>query len=344
MKAEAAFPPRKYQSSAWLDVKALALMVPEAKVRRALPTSASLELERVPDCLRGERPMLIELWRVHDGRVEALGIDAHSWARLGGAGAGTALGGVVGGALGIGIGTIAGAAAGALAGVSRGGALGLPLGAGCGAAGGLSSGFGRATTAGAVLGAAMGAELASRLSISASRVWGTYYEILVTVPGVRTRSGLRGSFVVGMFTNSHVARWGDRILGFGFSKRRATIEEGRGRYEARSLGGDLLLDAAVSRTEPLRSFRLRPEMTSLRSCLAAPLVTARKGRLAVTAMDRAFDESHGSGLEGVVRVNWPVVPAALAGEYSVAPVGAGRPWGAFQAHRLPVRLTYPVSL
>jgi hypothetical protein len=341
---ERTFPPRKYQSAAWLDVKALALLVPEAKLRRALPASAGLELETLVECPRGQRPLLIELWQVRDGRVEALGIDAHGWARLSGAGAGTLMGGAIGGVVGLGIGTVAGAAAGALAGASRGGVFGLPLGAGCGAAGGISSGLPRAMAAGADLGAALGAEFASRLSVSASRRWGTYNEILVTVPGVRTRSGLSGSFVWGMFTDSRVSRWGDRVLGFGFSKRLAAVAEDRTRYEARSLAGDVLLDAALTPTERPSSFRAQPAMASLRGSLSAPLVTSRKGRLAVAALDRAFDESRGGGLDGVVRVNWPLVPASLSGEHPVTPVGAGRPWGAFQAQRLPVRLTYPVSL
>jgi hypothetical protein len=147
-----------------------------------------------------------------------------------------------------------------------------------------------------------------------------------------------------MFTDSRVARWGDRLLGFGFSKRLAAVAEDRARYEARSLQGDVLLDAALAPTERPRSFRGQPALGSLRGCLSAPLVTSRKGRLAVAALDRAFDDSRGGGLEGVVRVNWPLVPAALAGEHPVTPVGPDRPWGAFQAERLPVRLTYPVSL
>jgi hypothetical protein len=91
---------------------------------------------------------------------------------------------------------------------------------------------------------------------------GTYFETMTWIPGVTLRGGQEPySFVVGMFTDSAVARWADVAFGYGYRKQPA-------RFDVQSL-----------------------EAFAVRATNGAPLIEfsgARgKGRIAVDVLERA---------------------------------------------------------
>lgn len=327
-------------SAAWLDALVCPIRVARAPLAAALAPIAGLSLEPA----RGARTQLvvIEIWRVREGRVEAAGLDAHDWSQLAGSAAGLAAGGTAGGGVGAAFGGLVGAAGGGVLGLALGPA-GVLFGALAGSVAGLSAGAALGAAGAAAYGAGLGGAVSRRVSETGSRLLGSYGEVLVTTRcRLATPEGPRPvAYVLGMYTDSRLSRWGEAALGFGFGKRAAQVKIDGAAVQIRA-SGTARLEVALRRAPapaplPARS----PAAERLRAMAALPLAGRRGKRLVLSRLERHFDARE-------VRI-WPAaaelevgagfVPGVAAGRHVLIPGRAAR--GAFAVTDLPVHLSYP---
>ena len=337
-----------YNSGGWLDATTIVLNVPRGPLEQRL-RALGLSLLPHPDAPAGMHPLLIDLWRVHRGRLELGELDQHQAAARAGTVAGTAWGIPLGGLLGAGLGGLAGAvSAGQKAGETR-DPLGQWWATMLGWANGAAAGWSRgAAETAAGLGRA-GGEMATSFSRAASTTIGTYNEVLVGIPNVlgRDRGCEPHLFVLGMYANSPVAIFGDRGLGTGYGKRLAQIRHsGFAGYEVRAPVG-ACLSAQFSAAPPTcwNSVAATPGLTDLRSWFAQPLLghDGRRG-LARSHLDRALEApgvrcAVGEGQLTIGRNFMPGVPAgthALPGQDG--PIDRG---GILHVSQMLTRVTYP---
>jgi hypothetical protein len=283
-------------STARLDAAVLPLLVDAKRLASAIGKNGRLRLRRIPGIPAGRHPIVVEIWRVTNGRLELGGIDTHTWSARAGRALGDALS------------------------VSRRSALGRTLGA-----------------------------MAEKVSALGSKTLGSFNEILVTVPNVVVGGDQRriASWVLGMYTDSPLSMWGDRLTGFGFGKRLGIIKRSAlGGCEVRSLDGRRLMIATLQPRGARRHGSTRPG-AAVRRWMTRPLV----GQLTPLALARSHFRRLFDGPD--VRVQ------AVAGELFVAegflegfdPVrltieasSAGRPYGGFTAECLDVKLSFPIRL
>lgn len=182
------------------------------------------------------------------------------------------------------------------------------------------------------------------LSRSASRILGTYDEVLAFIPHVHSAdaTGRDHNFVPGMLSNGAMSIWGDRILGCGYQKRMAVIErEGLDRYAAHAIGRQASLSFDLIGAQPWLETAPSTEWLELSR---APLLGIRSdGRIARSFLDRSFDsaEPRVRSVTARLRAAGRVVPGLPDGDYAVSPLSTTCPLGAFQVKALDVRLTYP---
>jgi hypothetical protein len=332
-------------SRAWLDALICPMWVDTEKLRAVLPKGHNLSPTTQPGSVRGKHPIILEIWRVRDGHLEVGGIDSHGWSELSGATTGLGVGGGVGTLVGAGVGGLAGAAGGGLLGLWM-GPFGWLLGATAGATAGAATGATLTGTAGALVGARWGAGAARRVSEAGSRMAGSYNEIMVTVPckHVTPRGENEVAFVLAMYTDSALSRWGERILGFGYHKKPARVTQ---------VAADTL-EVSTRASEPLLKIKVHDLLQSADSkqpaarpslpWLALPLLgLAPSGRAVISFLERSF--SHDSVRLAAASVRVETTAAFLTGFGAsgtrIAPLTTDNPWGAFVATGLPVKLTYP---
>jgi len=201
---------------------------------------------------------------------------------------------------------------------------------------------------GSTLGRTLGA-MGEKVSALGSKTLGSFNEVLVTVPNVVVggdRSRLV-SWVLGMYTDSPVSMWGDRLTGFGFGKRLGIIKRSaRGDCEVRSLDGERLMIAALQPRGARRHGRTRAAAV-VRRWMTRPLV----GRPAPTVLARSHFRRLFAGpdvrIQGVAGELF-VAKGFLEGldpvRLAIEPSGAGRPYGGFTAECLDVKLSFPIRL
>lgn len=335
-------------SGALIDALVCPIRVDRARLAASLPPVGGLSLGPAPGSVGRSHPVLIEVWRVRDGRVEAAGLDLHGWSNLAGGAAGLAVGGASGAAVGATFGGVAGAAGGGVMGLPFGPA-GLLFGALAGGAAGLWTGAAFGAAGAATYGAGLLGAASRRLSETGSRLLGTYGEILVTTPCVlETAHGpLQVAFVLAMYTDSRISRWGEAALGFAFGKRPARMLLDSGHLEAQTATGARLLRISLQarrRRQPLLG--TGPAAARVRAAAAMPLLGQRSGRVVLSRLERDLDD-------GAVRL-WPAlgsievgggcVPGVAAGFHTLAALAARSSRGAFVITDLPVHLTYPQPL
>jgi hypothetical protein len=323
------------------------VLVDTGNLAALLPKVQALGLTPQPGVPRGLHPIIVEIWRVNDGRMEMAGLDAHDWSELVGATAGVGMGGGAGALIGGSLGALAGAAGGGMSGQAR-GPLAWWWGAAAGAAAGTASGASSAASVGAMFGARLVAGVARGLSQAGSRVAGSYNEVMVTVPCTRPRSTDPSAcaFVLGMYTDSALSRWGERLLGFGYRKRAArVIRQHSASIEVTTGRSDALLNVRVA-TAP------RPSATTashrlarhVLAALAQPLLgLAPSGRTAVSFLQRSFRDAS-VRLQPVavqLEASGRFLPGLDAMNVQIDALTPRRPWGAFLATGLPLVLTYP---
>ena len=329
-------------SRAWVDALVCPVLVDAERVRTALPAGAGLQLRRLTAVGAGRHPVIVEVWRVHDGALQTAGLDAHDWSELTATAAGLGVGGGSGAMTGAGVGSVAGAAGGGALGMLL-GPVGMAWGAAIGAAAGATTGAALGATAGAMWAARWAGGAARRASLAGSRVLGSYSEIIATIPCRRGADDV--SYVVGMYTDSLLSRVGERTLGFGYRKQPAHIsrdEEGNVSVEAHNgRGPGRLLQVTVSPREGNTTGQV------LVAALGHPLVGVRaRGRIAVSHLDRTFEAASVQISRAAVTLDAgpAFLDGLIAGRHRIAASGPRTPWGALAASGLPVHLSYPRSL
>jgi hypothetical protein len=337
-----------YNSHARIDSTTLVTWADAARLRAVLEP---LGLELLPAAFGAahEHPISIELWHVVCGELEALGVQQGAWFE-GMAAAGSALAASsAGAALGASVGAWGAASALGMWGMALG-----PVGAFWGACSGFAIGGAWGAAAGAssaaMGGGAVGAQLGQQWSEAASRVLGTYNEALICVPNVRLAhtSLAPARFVLGMYSDSAISIWGDRMLGCGYAKRLCAIvrDDFRG-YEVRER------DACLSgHFEPVAGadwHGVGPELDLHRALSDQPLLgSLGQGRFARTRLERAWNEGEPSVRVRAVHAQLAAAPQFALGlapsAVALAPLSGDVPWGAFQIRGLLVRLSDPEPL
>jgi hypothetical protein len=335
-------------SAAWIDALVCPIRVDRARLAASLPRIEGLSLAP----LRGQRarshPVVIEIWRVRDGRVEAAGVDVHGWSQLVGGAAGLAAGGASGGAVGATFGGLVGAAGGGVMGLPFGPA-GLLLGALAGSMAGLSTGAALGAAGAAAYGAGLASSASRRVSETGSRLLGTYGEVLVTTPCLLATAGgaLPVAFVLAMYTDSRVSRWGEAALGFGFGKRAARLQIDGARMEVQTAAGATLLRVSLRggrQPQPLSASA--PAAAKLRARAAMPLLGQRSGRAVLSGLERHFDDRAVRlwPASGRLEVAADFAPGMAASGHALERLGARSSRGTYAVTDLPVHLTYPRPL
>ncbi len=330
-------PPR--HSTAWIDAVVCPLRVPRDELAAVLPAGGDLTL--APGRPGRLHPVTVEVWRVRDGKLEAAGADAHRWSELAGRAAGFAAGGAVGAALGGALGSLTGAFGGGLAGLP-GGPAGIGLGSMAGGLAGWSAGAAFGAASAAATGAGVLGGAGRLMSERGSRLLGTYGEVLITTPCVlQTARGPRPvAYVLRMYTDSPLSRWGEVLFGFGFGKKPAQLVFERASIDVRTRGGRPLLairlGSRAARGGPAGQLAFQDDLT-------APLLGCQRGRRVLSRLERRFDLPS-------VRC-WPMTAQVHLGEGGVPGVGPGRHRvpaagpragaGAFVATGLRVHLSHP---
>ena len=318
------------------------LSIPRARLEpelvQALPSAT---LEPLAGSAPGQHPVLVELWQVRSGHLAPGGIDT----LMGSEQAGSVWGGVAGGLLGA---ATFSAYAGAIALLRppHAGSGGRPSWLTSGVNAAMNQAFG--ALLGALEGAKVGADVGSRTSHGAAQGiaqrWGTYQEILLAVPGVHLNGESAGrQLVLGMYTDSSLARWGERVLGYGFGKRPARISQpGETGFEALTPGGESLFRGRWSgRTE----FRALPEQPALvPRWWAQPLIGLRRGQPVLSHLERQWrsNVTEFREINGSLEVGATALPGLIAGRHAIdEATGEGAPPRAFQTRALRVRLSFP---
>jgi hypothetical protein len=345
-------------SVARVDALVCPVMVDTAFARALLPTTQHLSLALMPHVPAGRHLVIVEIWRVHDGRMEAAGIDAHGWSELAGAAAGFGMGGGAGAAVGAGLGSITGGTGGGMLGLWM-GPLGFCWGVVAGAAAGAATGAALAATAGSLYGAKWAGSAARKASQMGSHVMGSYNEILVTIPCVRrAHGGARNfSFVAGMYTDSTLSRVGEQMLSFGYGKQPAqivwhndgdqmviTVSAGRSARASTNTATAAFTAAVDGAHAQSGNETVRTDARATLNLLTRPLLgVTRSGRLEASSLDRLFDDGAARLMPAGVHLDArsTFVPALPRKALTITSVGSDNPWGAFWATGVPVRLSYP---
>lgn len=345
----------RYLSGARLDSTTFALMVDAAAVRAALADlDPRLSLARPAEVAAGKHPIVVDLFRVSEGRLEAGSIDQHRWTGGSGAMTGAWLGAGVGGMFGAGYGGLTGATMGGYVGRWLGPA-GWLAGAATGWMGGCMLGAMSGLAPGVVRGAMLGAKGAAGASQRWSDAVGSYEEVLIGVPDVVVRgdrieggaASPRHFFVLQMYTDSALARWGDRAFAFGYRKQMAQIQHDLFRSIRVEERQRVLLDCSFvnedqthwqSAAQTTRSRRL---LETLRQPL---LAVTEDGRLARSHLQRDLTASDVSTATGAVRVADGFAPAVTAQEIRLGDGPGKQPWGGFHTRKIMSRVSYPTHL
>jgi hypothetical protein len=340
----------RYLSGARLDSTTLPLWVENAALKRALAVNPRLALSPSTSGPRGRHPVIVDLFRVSQGRVEVGPTDQHRFSTIAGGSLGAWYGAGVGGAIGSVQGALAGSTMGGYvgdwlgpAGSLLGTAAGWMAGGAVGALAGLAPGLSK--------GARVGSVAAGQVSQRLSETLGTYDEILIGVPDVVVRGDgdRRYFFVLGMYTNSAIARWGDRTFAFGYRKQPATMVNKPFEMFRMNVSDRTVFSAEFTRVE---AGDWRPPGDSAEEGLLAmfkqPLLgITERGQLVRSRLDRTFDDP-------IVRIAAPVGAAVTVGAdfavglpggtYSPGGASVAQPWGVLHSRSVMSRVSFPTVL
>jgi len=314
----------------------------EAELSQAVP---DVSLERVLDAPPGLHPLLIDLWQVENGHLTPAG-----WDMLDGS---QALGSAVGAAAGVGVGAAAFA--------SYAGLLGFvqpPEGTSSQARSWWASGVAALSNQalGTLVGGFQGAQVGSSLAGQAARDmaargvrrFGSYREILVAIPSVRWGSEQNPrQLVLGMYTNSRLARWGEQVLGYGFGKRLAEIDiHSWSDVNAFTPDGSRLLRGRWTVPDEFFSYPRLPAFVP--PWLAQSLLGLRRGRPVASLLQRGWcpGQTELRQITGSLEIGPQLLPGIVAERYELdafvdgAPPRAARACG-FQTRALRLQLSFP---
>jgi hypothetical protein len=340
----------RYLSGARLDSTTLGLAVDAAELKKALAVHPRLALSPSLAGRSGKHPVVVDLFRVTEGRVEAGPTDQH--------GLSTMAGGTFGAWYGAGVGSAMGSVQGALAGSTMGSYVGDwlgPVGSLLGAASGLLAGGAFGALAGLGPGASKGARVGlvagGRASRRLSDTIGTYDEVLIGVPDVVVRGDgdRRYFFVLGMYTNSAIARWGDRTFAFGYRKQPATIVNEPFRSFRVSAGGRTVLSAEFAPVgeDDWRAIDV-PASSEMLALFAQPLLgITERGGLARSRLDRSFGDPAvrlATAGRASVTLGSGFATGIPEGRYAPRPLSPAQPWSVLHARSVMSRVSFPAAL
>lgn len=305
--------------AAHADARGLSMLTPISRAEAQALLPPGLELAAIDGVPADEHLLWVDFSEIKNGRSAVLGVDHREIS--GGAGA------AWGAALGVGFGLAAGTLS-----------LGLlsPV----------------TTYLGGKWGAKLGRAAGEAGSDAVARTFGTYEEVLVTIPNVRRAGGTeRYNFVLGMRLNSFWGRALEKVVGYGYNKVAGDcavrpFED----YAVRDARGRALFRARVAPggegeawTKPTEA----PAFEAFRKLTSQPFLGAvGDGRFAVSRLDRAHDgdsarvrrvrgEVSAAGADFV-----PGVPARA----SALPHGGASPAGAFVFDGVHERLSWPKAV
>ena len=203
---------------------------------------------------------------------------------------------------------------------------------------------------GVVRGAMLGAKGAAGASQRWSDAVGSYEEVLIGVPDVMVRGdrvGRRHFFVLQMYTDSALARWGDRAFAFGYRKQMAQIQHELFRSIRVEEKQQVLLEGEFVNEEQTR-WKPAAQITRaprLLATLRQPLLAVTEdGRLARSHLQRDLTASEVSAASGAVRVAGGFAPGVPAQEVPLGDGPGKQPWGGFHTRKIMSRVSYPTHL
>jgi hypothetical protein len=168
--------------------------------------------------------------------------------------------------------------------------------------------------------------------------WGSYHELLFSIPDVRA-PGLHEpcQLVLGMYTDSALSKRGAEWLGYGYGKRLATFERcDFATFSARSpdSGLDLCARFAPSTTSP-QPLASVAELAELRAWLSQPLLGLHGGARALSRLTRDYTIEV-QPARGSLDIDDGLLEGLLAGSQPLLGFRSG-----FHAPALPVQLSFP---
>jgi hypothetical protein len=197
----------------------------------------------------------------------------------------------------------------------------------------------------------LGAAAAGRASRRLSDTIGTYDEILIGVPDVVVRGDgeRRYFFVLGMYTNSAIARWGDRTFSFGYRKQSATIVNEPFQAFQMSVSGRRRFSAEFAAVSP---HAWRPIDSAAHHALfdlyKQPLLgITERGKLSRSRLDRSVTDPavrFAVPVEATVTLAPDFATGLLGGAYSPGPLSASQPWGVLHGRSIVSRVSFPTAL
>jgi hypothetical protein len=333
-------------STARIDSLICPVLVDAKDLRSCLPDHAGLSLPRLPHVPEGQHPVIVEVWRVQDGVIDVGGATAHRMWELAGGATGLGFGGSAGAALGAGLGGVTGAAGGGAFGMWL-GPLGWWSGAVAGAAAGAAMGAALTGITGAMQGARWAALAGRRTSETASRVIGTYNEIIVTVPcRFVGRGGYGGdfAFVLATYTDSTASMLGERLIGWGYRKSPAFGTRSGGGVLEVNIGPSAEPVRIVSHPQPAGQIEAYSAAAHVLAALSNPLLGGLSAdQLIVSYLNRSFGSSGVQLAPAAVRLEAgdAFLPGLRGLSANIPCSGAANPWGAFSVTGMQVTLSYP---
>ena len=333
------------------------IAVERERLSRWLAEFGSLALQ--PNATNSaSHPLVIEFWRLEQGRLEVAGMDQHQLAALT-LGPFAAFSGAVAGAW-------AGAGQAAREGVRWGkrsagaGERAQRVGEAWGWLAGASAGAAWGSMAGLTSGGRMARDLIGAISQAGSELLGKYHELMLSVPGVVAPTARvggsgkegRGPFnlVVRMYTDSPFAQRADRLGGYGYDKQLRSFERSSPEHWAvLDTSGQVGLELRT-RT-PALGPRLRAAseggLAAWRTQLERPLLGRNeRGAWAISRLQRDYDDSDftATPVSGDLHVRRQMLPFLGSGRYELEPLSRRRELGAFEFGHLMTRVNRPTAL
>ncbi len=187
-------------------------------------------------------------------------------------------------------------------------------------------------------------EGAMQISRSASRVFGTHHELQLVIPEVCFESapGEAYNFVVGMISDSWVARLGDRLLGFGYYKEPGRVEcDGHGGWRVLSVAGEPLLSVRARVVGGAPSAEV---LGQVNAGMRAPMLGGWAGGVCVASQIRRnlfAPRVRVAAAAAELRLDRDLTVGLTAGYHSIRPGQAPSRWDPIACSELLARVSYP---
>ena len=186
------------------------------------------------------------------------------------------------------------------------------------------------------------------MSRAATRPLATYSELMLAVPGVVIggRDERPHSLVLGMVTDSALARWADSALGFGYQKRPGVFrDDARGEWSVALDGAGPLVSVTSAATRDVSSGH--ESFPDIDDVFGQPLlgVTGRR-RLVASSLRRALSQAdaRARAVPARLRVHGASLRGLLAASHDLPAYSRRSPWGALRFENLEAQVSYPCPL